>query len=234
MATSRFPASDFGPLTSRPPRIRTTPRRTRVPLDGDVASVIQVYLLAERPEPASGRLFIVARGPSRGDPLTAAGLRRIFRYHREIAGVPGGNPHALRHTFGTAHRHLAGTGRGNTAYWQAARSFFSRWPDPAAWAAEPESAAGGELPGPAADIFRHTAAVHLLEAGVEVNAIRGWLGHADLSTTNRYAEINTRTKQEALRAVEPPGTSAGSRTRPARPAPLIAAGSPPAASATCP
>ena len=60
---------------------------------------------------------------------------------------------------------------------------------------------------------RHTAAVHLLEAGVEVNVIRGWLGHADLSTTNRYAEINTKTKQEALRAVEPPGASAGSRTK---------------------
>ena len=46
--------------------------------------------------------------------------------------------------------------------------------------------------------FRHTAAVHLLEAGVEVNVIRGWLGHADLTTTNRYAEINTQTKQDAL------------------------------------
>ena len=42
-------------------------------------------------------------------------------------------------------------------------------------------------------------AVHLLEAGVEVNVIRGWLGHADLSTTNRYAEINTKTKEAALR-----------------------------------
>ena len=49
-------------------------------------------------------------------------------------------------------------------------------------------------------IFRHTAAVHLLEAGVEVNVIRGWLGHADLTTTNRYAEINTKAKQEALLA----------------------------------
>ena len=28
-------------------------------------------------------------------------------------------------------------------------------------------------------IFRHTAAVHVLESGVEVNVIRGWLGHAD-------------------------------------------------------
>ncbi len=44
--------------------------------------------------------------------------------------------------------------------------------------------------------------------------IRGWLGHADLSTTNRYAEINTRAKQEALRACEPPGTSAASRSTP--------------------
>lgn len=53
-------------------------------------------------------------------------------------------------------------------------------------------------------VFRHTTAVHLLEAGVEVNVIRGWLGHADLSTTNRYAEINTRAKEAALRACEPP------------------------------
>jgi integrase/recombinase XerD len=77
-------------------------RERRVPLDADVVSVIQAYVLAERPETASARLFIVAKGPGRGQPLTPAGLRRIFRYHREIAGVAGGNPHALRHTFGTA------------------------------------------------------------------------------------------------------------------------------------
>lgn len=63
-------------------------------------------------------------------------------------------------------------------------------------------------------IFRHTAAVHLLEAGVEVNVIRGWLGHADLSTTNRYAEINTKAKQDALLRTEPPGLSEASRTNP--------------------
>lgn len=57
-------------------------------------------------------------------------------------------------------------------------------------------------------VFRHTAAVHLLESGVEVNVIRGWLGHADLTTTYRYAEINTRIKQEALRACEPPDSAA--------------------------
>lgn len=77
-------------------------RERRVPLDPGVGAVIQAYLLAERPETASARMFIVAKGPHRGQPLTEAGLRRVFRYHREIAGVPAGNPHALRHTFGTA------------------------------------------------------------------------------------------------------------------------------------
>lgn len=63
-------------------------------------------------------------------------------------------------------------------------------------------------------LFRHTCAVHLVESGVEVNVIRGWLGHSDLTTTNRYAEINTKTKEAALRACEPPNTSTGYRTRP--------------------
>lgn len=77
-------------------------KERRVPLDVDVAGVIQTYLLAERPETTSNRLFIVAKGPTRGQPLSLEGLRRVFRYHRELAGVPGGHPHALRHTFGTA------------------------------------------------------------------------------------------------------------------------------------
>jgi len=74
-------------------------RERRVPLDADVASVIQVYLLAERPESSSSRLLLVAKGPHRGQPLTAAGLRTIFRYHRGLTGIVGGHPHALRHTF---------------------------------------------------------------------------------------------------------------------------------------
>lgn len=61
-------------------------------------------------------------------------------------------------------------------------------------------------------VFRHTTAVHLLEAGVEVNVIRGWLGHVSLDTTNRYAEITLRMKEEALKLCEPP-TSAGGRSR---------------------
>jgi len=63
-------------------------------------------------------------------------------------------------------------------------------------------------------IFRHTAAMHLLEAGVEVNVIRGWLGHADLTTTNRYAEISTKAKIEALLATEAQIAPAGHRNQP--------------------
>ncbi len=77
-------------------------KERRVPLDIDVAGVVQTYLLVERPETTTERLFVVAKGPTRGQPLTAAGLRTIFRYHRGLAGVPNGHPHALRHTFGTA------------------------------------------------------------------------------------------------------------------------------------
>jgi integrase/recombinase XerD len=63
-------------------------------------------------------------------------------------------------------------------------------------------------------VFRHTAAVHLLEAGVDVNVIRGWLGHVSLDTTNRYAEINTRMKEAAVQLCEPP--VGGDQTCPSR------------------
>lgn len=63
-------------------------------------------------------------------------------------------------------------------------------------------------------LLRHTAAVHLLESGVEVNVIRGWLGHVQLETTNHYAQLTLRTKLAAMEACEPPSsTSAASRRR---------------------
>ena len=77
-------------------------KERRVPIDIEVAGVIQTYLLAERPEATTSRLFVVAKGPHRGQPLTPAGLRTVFRYHRARSGVQAGHPHALRHTFGTA------------------------------------------------------------------------------------------------------------------------------------
>lgn len=77
-------------------------RERRVPVDREVAGLIQTYLLVERPETDQRALFVVAKGPHRGRPLSAAGLRAVFRYHRARAGAPRAHPHALRHTFGTA------------------------------------------------------------------------------------------------------------------------------------
>jgi len=46
--------------------------------------------------------------------------------------------------------------------------------------------------------IRHTTAVHLLRAGVDINTIRAWMGHAQLETTNRYAEVDLEMKAKAL------------------------------------
>ena len=47
---------------------------------------------------------------------------------------------------------------------------------------------------------RHTTAVHLLRAGVDINTIRAWLGHVSLETTNRYAQVDLEMKAKALAA----------------------------------
>lgn len=72
-----------------------------VPIDAGTARVIHHYVLYERPDVERPELFLVLKGKQKGQPLTTAGLRTIFRYHRERSGVILGNPHRLRHTYGT-------------------------------------------------------------------------------------------------------------------------------------
>ena len=49
--------------------------------------------------------------------------------------------------------------------------------------------------------IRHTTAVHLLRAGVDINTIRAWLGHVSLDTTHIYAEVDMEMKAKALASV---------------------------------
>lgn len=51
-------------------------------------------------------------------------------------------------------------------------------------------------------VFRHTTAVHLISAGVDVTVIRSWLGHVSLDTTNHYAQASLETKRKALEQVD--------------------------------
>ena len=50
--------------------------------------------------------------------------------------------------------------------------------------------------------MRHTTAVHLLRAGVDINTIRAWLGHVSLDTTHVYAEVDLDMKAKALASVD--------------------------------
>ena len=50
--------------------------------------------------------------------------------------------------------------------------------------------------------IRHTTATHLLQAGVDINTIRAWLGHVSVETTNIYAEVNMEMKAKALKSCE--------------------------------
>jgi site-specific recombinase XerD len=51
---------------------------------------------------------------------------------------------------------------------------------------------------------RHTTAVHLLRAGVDINTIRAWLGHVSLDTTHVYAEVDLEMKAKALARCDVP------------------------------
>jgi integrase/recombinase XerD len=61
--------------------------------------------------------------------------------------------------------------------------------------------------------IRHTTAVHLLRAGVDINTIRAWLGHVSLDTTHIYAEVDMEMKAKALASVDITGFKGPSRQR---------------------
>lgn len=48
--------------------------------------------------------------------------------------------------------------------------------------------------------MRHTCAMHMLEAGVQMMAIKNFLGHASVRTTERYAELTQSTVNQQIRA----------------------------------
>jgi integrase/recombinase XerD len=76
-------------------------KQRMLPLPADTVQVLQNYLHWERPLTNSSVLFVSLKGRQRGLPMTVAGLRSLFRYHRVLTQLPQANPHRFRHTFGT-------------------------------------------------------------------------------------------------------------------------------------
>jgi len=51
--------------------------------------------------------------------------------------------------------------------------------------------------------IRHTTAMHLLQAGIDISVIAMWLGHESPTTTHRYVEADLEMKRRALESVRP-------------------------------
>lgn len=52
-------------------------------------------------------------------------------------------------------------------------------------------------------ILRHSRAMHWLEAGIDLQYIKDLLGHADITTTEVYAQLNTEMKRKILEKAHP-------------------------------
>ena len=82
-------------------RVRGKGNKERLlPLPADTIQALRDYLRLERPLGGSPYLFVSLKGPQRGQPMSPAGLRSLFRHHRKVSQVAQANPHRLRHTFG--------------------------------------------------------------------------------------------------------------------------------------
>jgi integrase len=57
--------------------------------------------------------------------------------------------------------------------------------------------------------LRHTAAMRLLESGVDITVIALWLGHEQVSTANIYLHADMSQKERAIARVTAPATKAG-------------------------
>ncbi|MCD8339085.1 MAG: tyrosine-type recombinase/integrase, partial [Burkholderiales bacterium] len=52
-------------------------------------------------------------------------------------------------------------------------------------------------------MLRHSKAMHMLQAGIDLVTIRDFLGHEDIATTMVYARVDNRTKEEAIGKLAP-------------------------------
>ncbi len=74
-------------------------RQRLIPVSGRFFAAVAAYVDAERP-PGTGtdRVFVVLKGPRRGQPLSAKGMGEVLAAARRRAGLGHATCHELRHT----------------------------------------------------------------------------------------------------------------------------------------
>lgn len=74
------------------------------------------------------------------------------------------------------------------------------------YAAQARASVPGGFPGTVSPhLLRHSKAMHLLQAGVNLLYIRDFLGHSDVTTTEIYARADVEMKRKALESATIPG-----------------------------
>jgi integrase/recombinase XerD len=70
----------------------------KIPVSPRFFTSVAAYLDNERPTTGTDRVFVVLKGPRRGQPLSPAGLDQILESARDRAGLAHATCHELRHT----------------------------------------------------------------------------------------------------------------------------------------
>jgi integrase/recombinase XerD len=71
------------------------------------------------------------------------------------------------------------------------------------WGVVKKYAALAGVPGVKPHTFRHTFATHLIQAGADLRTVQELLGHANISTTQIYTQLDVKRLQEIHRAAHP-------------------------------
>jgi integrase/recombinase XerD len=71
------------------------------------------------------------------------------------------------------------------------------------WGVVKKYAAAAGVPGVKPHTFRHSFATHLIQAGADLRTVQELLGHANISTTQIYTQLDVKRLQEIHRAAHP-------------------------------
>lgn len=91
---------------------------------------------------------------------------------------------------------MAAAGKANSAFLFASPRRSGPVSRQYLWKAVKRYAAAAGVPGVKPHLFRHTFATHLVQAGADIRTVQELLGHANITTTQIYAHLDTKSLQK--------------------------------------